>query len=438
VPGCWMIGVNVTAKQRREVLDAIGKIVPSRFIAANADDFRDPRTQLVTGSTIQWLSAKNPAALRQAGLPIEAVFINEAQDQPIAVFSNAIYAIRNTGGVILIASNPPRSESGDWTAVLWQAIQAEEVAGKFYDLDAAKNLAIHQPSLPKIAQALRAVDRLAAEADAEGLWRLSGDTAYPGFSPLTREKGGHVGDPPADWRDVTKEETAQALHTGTGHDYLAGADFQKRPGLCSPIAKLFRTPAPENKLVLWICDFVATPGVEEDLSQAWITRGYYPGPVNLEGAQAPSLLVVGDATGLRQNAEHRKNQPYSFVRLQSDGWTVIPPMRHFKTGTGLNPLVVDSRAQMHNLLTNSHILISPRCAEPHPGFPSLIESFKRAKVLSGGGLDKKGNFQHGPDGVRYLAWRFMPRPKPPVPVVSAPDLHIFKLLASIRPLEPTV
>ena len=79
-------------------MDATGKIAQPGWITASVDDFRDPRTQFVTGSTIQWLSAKNPAAIRQAGLPIEAVFVNEAQDQSITVYSNSIYAIRITGG----------------------------------------------------------------------------------------------------------------------------------------------------------------------------------------------------------------------------------------------------------------------------------------------------------------------------------------------------
>lgn len=441
VPGSWMIAVNVTAKQRREVVDAIGKIVPPKWLAAQVDDFRDPRTKFVTGSTIQWLSAKNPAAIRQAGLPIEAVFINEAQDQSITVYSNAIYAIRNTGGVVLIASNPPQTESGDWTAVLHQAIQAQEIDGLYLDLDANKNLAIHQPSLPKIAKALRAVDRFAAEADVDGVWRLSGDTAYPGFSPLSFDKGGHVGSPPQatpdsfgsspehGWEDVTREMTREPASSERGFDYIAGADFQKRPGLCSAIAKLFKTP--EGKLVLWVCDYITTPGVEEDLSQAYITRGYYPGPVDLDGKPAPSLCIVGDATGQHQNAEHRRNLPYSFVRLKADGWTVLAPMRHFRTRSGMNPLVVDSRSQMHTLLTNGQILFSPRLLEPQPGFPSLIESFKRAKVKEGGKLDNRGHFQHGPDGVRYIAWKFMPRKKPPEPSYE-PNMEIFKMFRDIK------
>jgi hypothetical protein len=67
----------------------------------------------------------------------------------------------------------------------------------------------------------------------------------------------------------------------------------------------------------------------------------------------------------------------------------------------MNPLVRDSRAQMHAMLTGGQILFSPRCAEPQPGFPSLIDSFRRAKAKPDGGLDNKGHFPVEPAGIPY-------------------------------------
>ncbi len=38
--------------------------------------------------------------------------------------------------------------------------------------------------------------------------QFTGDMGYPGFSPLPRERGGHVGEPPTiGWTDVTCELT---------------------------------------------------------------------------------------------------------------------------------------------------------------------------------------------------------------------------------------
>ena len=80
------------------------------------------------------------------------------------------------------------------------------------------------------------------------------------------------------------------------------------------------------------------------------------------------------------------------------------------------------------------IVFDPCCADPAADFPSLVEGFKRTKLVPSGKFEKKGHFTHGPDGVRYLAWKFLPRPKPPQIVHTAPGLGIFNVLAGIRPV----
>ena len=75
--------------------------------------------------------------------------------------------------------------------------------------------------------------------------------------------------------------------------------------------------------------------------------------------------------------------------------------------------MADSRKQMHALFGARQIMFSPRCNEQPPGFPALIEGFRRTKGHTDGSFVKKGHWTHGPDSVRYLAWRFLPRPQPP-------------------------
>jgi hypothetical protein len=233
----------------------------------------------------------------------------------------------------------------------------------------------------------------------------------------------------AEQKDVTRELTAEAVGSDNGWDYVAGCDFQKTPGTCAVVGKLYRDE--RGKVVLWVREFIGTRGTEADLSQAFISHGFYPGKVDYEGKAASSLLIVGDATGARQDAEHLKRNPYSFIQLESDGWKVIGPMVHHKNRIPWNPLVLDSRKQMHQLFAEGQILISPSCAEVSPGFPSLIESFKRCKVNEAGKFIRKEHFTHGPDGVRYLAWRFLPRPKPPAPDTSF-DYETFNALSRVK------
>jgi len=425
-PGEWMFGINLTLKQKRECIEAIEAVVDAKWIAGEVNDFRDPQLQFLTGATISWKSAQNPRAIREAGLRISYILINEGQDQPEIVFINAISAIRNCGALLGIATNPPREDRSDWVAAVWEGIEAGRLNGERYFVDNKKNRSIDQASLGDIAEFIRTVNREAAEADADGVFKLSGPIAYPAFRALPRERGGHVGAPPIvqvgrGWADVTREISAAAVESQAGYDFVVGVDFQRLPGCIGVIAKLYRDE--RGRIILHVIDIVAVRGVEPDFSQGLIAAGYFPA----HGMGGPTALLVGDATGARQNAEHRFAQPPSFTALRADGWKIVPPMYHWRRGTPWNPMVRDSRAQMHGLLEQHQILLSERCAEPADGFPSLIESFRRAKVGPRGGLIELGQYQHGPDGVRYLAWRFLPRPKPQTPAPTLDEQTLDKV-----------
>jgi hypothetical protein len=440
-PGDVQFCVNLTTPQRREVIEAMEEVAAPTWLGERSDDLRDPWTRLTTGSTVYWLSSRNPKRLRQAKLRIRAVHINEGQDQPEGVYVNAISATRNVDGVTLIATNPPQQEGGNWVATLANAIDAKELDGEWYQLDPGLNRAVDTTALEKRARALRAVSQAAADADAGGIMQLAGPMAYPAFvaTPYNSAEpsaGGHIAELgellALGWQDVTRELTGTVLGSGDGCDYVVGVDFQRRPGIAGPVGRLFRDPA--GLIYLWLYDYVTCPGTEAAFSQALISAGYTTNGFQLDGQRGPSVLLIGDGTAARQNAEHNFSQPPSFFAMRSDGWLIEPPMYHWRTHVPWNPGVKESRSQMHTLLTGRRVLFSPRCREPQPGFPSLIDSLRRAKVYASGSLVAKGGFQHGPDGVRYLAWRFLPRPRPPQ-VDTAVDVETMKALAGVRILS---
>ena len=430
LPGTWEICVSITAKQNREVKDAIAQIADPRWIGQEVDDFRDPRTVFLTKTTCLWLTSKNPKALRQAQLQFELVAINEGQDQRQKIFTNSIAATRKSGGLCAVATNPPTEESGDgdWVALLYQEIEAaNDTDGSACVLESRLNDAVNQASLRKIERWTRVVDPQQADADSLGIIKLAGAVGYQGFSRLARSVdtdghwlAGHIGEQSIDWTDIT--------HEVSGFDYVGGADFQTDPGSCCAIGKIFRTADAER--VLWIRELVATNGTEQDLTLALHSRGYYPGNVDWDGRNVASLLLVGDATGARQNAQHRKRDPYSFIQLRSDGWSVEPPEYYGPKKTPWNPLIDDSRKQMKGAFLSGLIVLSPACLEPTNGFPSLVDSFQRTKVTSAGKFVKKGHYTHGPDGVRYLAWRYLPRAQVAAP--PAPDRETAKRIRGIR------
>jgi hypothetical protein len=424
-PGDWQFGINISAKQKRECIQAIREAARPEWIQGDIADFRDPRTQFVTGSTICWLTAQNPRAIRQAGLSIRYVLINEGQDQPQAVAINSIAAIRNTGGLVGVATNPPQTERSDWVASWWSGIEAGDLNGEKYFVDNKLNRTIDQEAVGDIAPFLYAIDREAGDADGAGIFRLSGPIAYPGFSPLPSNRGGHIGDPPqVGWVDVTRDLTGVFTGSDFGFDFVCGLDFQREPGVIGSIAKIYR--AEDGRLVLCIIDTIGVRGVESDFSQALHAAGYRPAP----GMDGPTVLLIGDGTGARQNAEHRKGHPTSFIAMRADGWKIAGPMKHWKHGIPWNPLVKDSRAQMHALFEAKQVLFSPRCKEASEGFPSLVESFRSAKVGPKGGLVERGHYQHGPDGVRYLCWAFLPRPQPMKP--QGMDRETYDKLRGLR------
>jgi hypothetical protein len=430
----WQYSVNLSTGQRREVIEAIEEVALPDWILGRSDDLRDPWLQFLTGSTVAFTSARNPKRLREAKLRIRAVHINEGQDQPEEVYVNAVSATRNVDGLTTIATNRPRNEAGDWVSLAASGIEGGEIVGLYYLLDPRKNDAVSRVALDKRAAAIRVVsaEAAAADTDPDAPMKLAGPIAYPGFRPLPIEKGGHIGEPPAPpqvgkplWRDVTAEVTAKLLGGDTGFPYIGGVDFQRQPGIICSIAKLYRNEA--GLLVLHVVATLAVRGVEPDFSHALVASGYRPA----HGMDGEPILLIGDATGARQNSEHKFAQPPSFTALRSDGWKIVPPMKHWRRGTPWNPLVHQSRTQMHALFEGHQILLAPRCREPSEGFPSLVESLRRAKVGPKGGLIEKGNFQHGPDGVRYMAWWALPRPKPPAPNASF-DRETFDALSGIK------
>ncbi len=447
-PRDWQFGVNLASAQKRECIDSIREASLPAWIDYESQDLRDPVLRFANGSTIGWLSSQNPKRLRQAKLRIRHVLLNEGQDQAEKNFINAISAIRNTTGLVTIATNPPQQGAGDWVAGLWNSIEGGEVGhrAEIYNLDNKKNRAVNQEALGDIAILLRAVSEEAADADAGGNMRkLSGLMAYNNFLALPFEKLGHLGDPPpipmigaGPWRDVTRDKTSEKLHGGEGREWIVGCDFQRRPGIVGVACKLFLVekvwaplPLPVGTLVLWAADQINCAGDESSFSAMLERRGYSPFGLPVDGRPTRSAFLVGDGTGARQNAAHRWELPPSFQSLAAEGWTIVPPSKTSK-GKPWNPAVKESRAQMWDGFDARQIIVSPGLKTSEPGFGSLVSSLSRAKVNRNGNL--VGGNHHAPDGLRYIWYCFGPRPMPPrAPMLddkSFNELRSIKILTS--------
>jgi hypothetical protein len=156
--GSWQQVVSIFGAQNAEVQDAIDKIADPSW----STDIRDParpRLEFINGSTCMWMTSRTPKKIRQAQINWEHIGVNEAQDQPEVVYTNAQGAIRNKGGFVSIASNPPQEGAGDWVAILYQGLEAANDDGEAFLLPAAGNDAVNQKTLGKIERLIRRLAR---------------------------------------------------------------------------------------------------------------------------------------------------------------------------------------------------------------------------------------------------------------------------------------
>lgn len=441
-PGEVQICVNANSENRTEVIAQIAKVVPPEWIHAQSNDLRDPWLEFITGSRIKFVSAQNPKRLRVGGLPVRHIFLNEAQAMAALNYESACGTAFRNSGFVSLATNPPRTDSTDWVAHVWNGIEAGEAQhrGLIFRLKNKLNQKIDQDAVDDLGVMLRLSSQEAADADADGAMKLSGPIAYKNFKALPLDKGGHIGDPPPIpmlgsrfWRDVTRERTAAAMFGGNGYDWIIGSDFQRRPGIVGVACKLFEVeqeweilPLPKGTLVIWAGDQINCPGDESSYSDTLDRKGYAP----TDGLGKPSAILVGDGTGAKQNAAHRWELPVSFVTLKTEGWNIVPP-RWTKRRKADNPTVKESRSQMYDLFDARQVLISPRLKQGEEGFYSLVSCLQRAKVNTNGSL--VGGNHHAPDGLRYVCWWAGPTPTPP----STPGLddQSFNALRAVRLLQ---
>jgi len=422
---------NLNSDNRRECLDALAHFAPAAWYGEERDP-RNPCLEFRNGHVLSWSSARNSKKLRQRGLPIRTVGINEAQDQGEELYAIAQKAPRKRGGVVVATMNPPTNAGGNWTARLWLGIEAGDVRGEIFEMDTAGNAAIDHDFDGDAGQAIRVAAPRMVAAHVDGSIRQAGSSAYASFDARPYNQvdplaGGCVGDVPRSdigppqWVDVTREITAAAMGSPRGADYVIGCDFQVHPGCCATPAKFYRRG---GELVLHIERVISVRGQEDALSQALIDAGFTSNGFRNDGTQGPIALLVGDATGDRQSADHR-GRPPSFWAMQANGWRIIAPAIHHKKGTPWWPPVLESLDQCFTLFERRQIVVGLECKKPSEALPSLVESFRNALRNEWSGKLKKGEvFQHAPDCVRYLAWWGLPRPKA-TPISTTPDLSIF-------------
>jgi hypothetical protein len=395
------------ANTRRHELEVIVKdFIPLRWRAWSQ---RDMTYTLPNGSTVTYVGADDEDALKQGGF--EVALLNEAQLMTSQAYVNATGGIRNLSGrpmgLLLLAMNYASKERGEWTNDHLDKIDGGLPGARHHKLDPKLNEFLDD-NANEVAEGLaRSVRPDLADIDFSGIRKLLGNMAAPMFRPAAIAFGGHVGKPPADWLDVTREVTALRTGIAKGFARVIGADFQRRPGCVAVVFRLYRKP--NGDLAYFAERYIeARDGYEDELA---ILLDEYLASIELSARDA---LMVADSTGRHQDAQHRRNAKPSHEVMREYYFTVVAPMRKRKSGGwGIgNPDVDDSVAQFNSVLMADCFIVSDE-ADPNE---FMITALRKGKTKKRGGSirldDRPPGYSHPIDCGRYVTYYFEPRRGP--------------------------
>ncbi len=100
---------------------------------------------LLNGSMAFQKSSHDSEDVKQGGADL--VFLNEAQKMSEDVLINARGSIVDTGGVVLLAANPPKTSRAMWVLDFHDAVLAGRRKAKYFHFDYRKNPFIEQEAL---------------------------------------------------------------------------------------------------------------------------------------------------------------------------------------------------------------------------------------------------------------------------------------------------
>lgn len=338
------------------------------------------RYTLINGSTIHLRSAHDPEALKRGRADL--VFLNEAQNMPERAYSIVRAAVGDTGGLVLLAANPPDTATGQWVADFYEETKAQRRASKLFEFDPHANPHVEIESLEAMKHE---VDERTYRIEILGEFLARQDVVFYNWSPRDNVK------PVPTVGEVTQEFCRKNL--GRPFEIFLGCDFQLAPHMAASVYRAFVDPEdPTGEPLLWIADeVIVEEGTEDDLIDALELKGY----------KGDVTAVIADASGEWQDAERTRGRG-SYDIFRKRGWRFIyTPDRESKR----NPLVIERVA-----VGNTRM----RTADGRRRLFSAPENFYTNRALrqwenKNGFPNRRSQFAHVSDAVSYPLWRFYPR-----------------------------
>lgn len=429
VPNALVWAVSPTNDETDELEAGLRSMMPSSWYTfRGGGGNRASQFKLQNGSRILLISGHKPRALKRG--KVDLVLYNEGQNMSRAGWVQLRGAISDTGGMVIIACNPPDSEIGRWIEDVHEQARAAKIKAIAFHMTGKTNPFCTAESLNDMADEN---DDLTQRREVDGEFVPIGDVVMHAWS----DSASVIDDVPARYIDVTARETKRELGRAAG--YIVGMDFQKTPHMVGVIYKLFTDPLGEDPAeVIPVCvdEVVIDDANEDDLVNGLeaLPRYKHGAPRDPEdtyhgkeigsydpkkGGEQPEPIhcaVVMDASGFWQDGEHSKTK-HSDQKLRERHWVYLyKPQRdsdrnpdiseRFKT-TNSRLKRADERDATGTIKKQGRrrMFVLRHCTRMIKAMRSLPNNPKT------GVASTTSEFRHVVDGGTYPVYRFFARPK---------------------------
>ena len=378
---CW--AVSPTQEETDELEQAIRAILPRSWYRWRGD----PKWSftLTNGTRIFLRSGHKPSTLKRGRC--DFALYNEGQKMSQKGYVQIRGATADSGGLTIIAANPPDDPIGAWIEDYYNGALAGTGKREAFAFDPRLNPFIEYESLSDLAHELDDHDY---RREVLGEFVPIGHVVFHSWSDFENRR-----DVPPEFEDITEAYTKE--HLGRGLKTIIGADFQKTPHMAAVAMRIYRDPLDEEKRPLpWVIDeYIVEDADEDDLIDA-IEEGGYVGA---------DCAVIADASGEWQDAERTKGSgSFDWFRKRGWRWLYQPDAKAKK-----NPPITE-RCKVGNALIKSHAGVRRFFVATH--CTKTAHAIKHWENRNGAPY-RRSIYAHVCDAVTYPLWRFWPRRSAP-------------------------
>lgn len=379
--------VSPAQAETQELADVLAAVLPGAWYTYRDDPHW--RYTLANGSRIWLRSGHKPETLKRGRADL--VLLNEAQRFPQRAYATVRPPTADTGGLVLLAANPPEDPIGDWLMDFYDDAKAGRRRSRLFEFDPRRNPTVTRESLEDLEHE---VDDRTFRREILGEFIPTGDRVLYAWSSRL-----HVQPAPAPDANVTAQFTQR--HFGAPASAVVGMDFQLSPFMAAVVFRAFTDPDHPTAAspALWAVDEVVVEhGNEDDLVDELEQRGY----------DGKSTVVVADASGEWQDAERTRGRG-SFDMLRKREWRrVYPPDDKSRKNPLIAERVAVTNARLRTADGKIHVYSVPANAQ--------LNRALREWENKHGRPNRSSPHAHLSDAFSYPLWRFFPRRATPAPV----------------------